>query len=72
MAMQPYCFTILQLPGLIPAHDTLNPLVGIQQIADGGVMVQGINYIGDVFAHIAVDIPAAFEQFRGLDRKSVV
>lgn len=55
-----------KLPGAVFCDDTLDPLVGIQQIADGGIVVQGIDDIGDVFAHVAADVPLPLEKLRGL------
>lgn len=55
-----------KLPGAVFCDDTLDPLVGIQQVADGGIVVQGIDDIGDVFAHVAADVPLPLEKFRGL------
>ena len=50
---------LFQLAGLISGHDVLDPLVGVQQIADGGIMVQSVNDIGNVLAQVAIDIPFA-------------
>ena len=55
-----------KLPALVPGHDARNPLIGIQQVADGGVVVQGIDDVGDIFAHVAVDVPFPAQQLRCL------
>ena len=63
-----FCITLLyiQFPGMIPRNGRLDPLHGIEQIADGSIMVQGIDNIGDIFAHITVDIPFSGKKFRRL------
>ena len=57
---------ILQFTALVFCHNTLDSLIGIQQVADRGIMVQGIDDIGDIFAHIAVDVPLALQQVGSL------
>ena len=37
----------------------LNAVIWIKEIADGRIVVQGIDNIGNIFAHITVDIPFA-------------
>ena len=44
----------------------MDTLIGIQQAADGAVMIQRIDDICDVFAHIAVDIVRFGKKFRCL------
>ena len=51
---------------MIPCHRRLDPLHRIEQIADGSIVIQGVDDIGDVFAHIAVDVPLAAEKLRCL------
>lgn len=51
---------------MIPCHRRLDPLHRIEQIADGSIVIQGVDDIGNVFAHIAVDVPLAAKQFRRL------
>ncbi len=48
---------IIQLAAFISCNETLDTLIGIQQVADGSVMVQCVNEVCDIFAHIAVDVP---------------
>lgn len=38
------------------SYQRFDPVIGIQQIADGGIMVQRIDDIGDILAHVAADI----------------
>ena len=41
---------------LIFVQQGLDPVIGIQQIADGDVVVQGVHQKGDILAHIAAYI----------------
>ncbi len=43
----------------VARHNALNSFVGIQQITDGGIVIQCVDDIGDIFTHIAVDVPFA-------------
>ncbi len=58
--------SLLEFSLLILCHHLLDSFAGIQKIADGGVVVQGIDDVGDIFAHITVDVPGPLQQFRGL------
>ena len=51
---------------MISRYDRLDSLHRVEQITDGGIVVQRVDDIGDILAHIAVDIPLPAEQFRGL------
>ena len=51
---------------LISCHQCLNPLTRIQQITDRSIMIQSINQISNILAHITVNIIRSFQQFRSL------
>ena len=42
----------------------MNPVIRVQQVADGGIVVQRINNISNIFAHVTADIPFFFKQIR--------
>lgn len=48
------------------ADNLLDTFVGIQKIADGRIVVQGVDQIGNVFAHITVDVPFSGKKLRCL------
>ena len=48
---------MIQLSGLISGYDILNPLIGIEKVGNGRIVVKRIYDISDVFAQITVDIP---------------
>ena len=45
--------------GLVLGNYILDTLIRIEQIADGCIMVQGVDQISDILAHITIDIPLA-------------
>lgn len=55
-----------QFPRVISRHDRLDTLHRVQQIADGSIVVERVDNVGDILAHIAVDIPLSAEQLRCL------
>jgi len=59
-------YLFLQFPVPVSSYNALDPFIGIQQIADGGIMVQSVNDIGYIFAHVAVDIPFPLQKLRRL------
>ena len=52
---------ILKLVRLVSCNHILNLLARIKQIADGGIMIQSIDQIGNIFTQITVDIPVSFK-----------
>ena len=50
----------------ILVHQLLDTLTGIKKVADGSIMVEGIDDISNILAHIAVDIPLTFKELRCL------
>ena len=44
------------------AQNLLNPVYRVQQAADGGIVVQGINQQRNILAHIAADIVRTLQQ----------
>ena len=55
-------FALLQSTVFIFAKQFLNAVIGIQKIADGSIVVQGIYDICNIFAHVAVDIIGLFQK----------
>ena len=51
-----YLELLMQLPIPIPCQQRLDSVVGIQEVADGYVVVQGIDEQSDVLAHVTVYI----------------
>ena len=47
-------------------QSVLNPLIGIDEIADGDVVVERVDKIGNVFAQIAVHVPLPAQKIRRL------
>ena len=56
----------LKYIGPIPSQQLLNLFIRIQQIADGSIMVQSIYKVGNIFAHITIDVPVPFQKLRSL------
>lgn len=47
----------------VAGNNLLDTFVGNEKVADGSVMVKGIDDVGDVLTHVAVDVPFTGEKF---------
>lgn len=56
LAIQPPSILFYLFPCFIAFYQPFDPLVRVKQVADRGVMVQGVYNIGNVFAHVTVDV----------------
>ena len=61
-----YITLFVQLASHVLCNDLLDSFAGIQQVADGAVVVQGINDVRNVLAEVAADIPFSLKQLRRL------
>lgn len=48
---------LVQLAVFVTGDDALDLFIRIQKIADGYIVIQGIDQISNIFTHVAVDVP---------------
>ena len=49
---------------IVALEQSVNPVVGIQELAEAAVVVQGGDDVGDILAHVRLDEPFRLGEFR--------